>query len=174
MGSQSNNLPVRKSAFGITFDAPHLHVSINQDHPPPIPSQRFQRLRQQVDTTWSHFERAELALVTLDDAVHADVLSWISSSKGRLSQEPVWKERQRIVVRLHKPAIAEAERRCSELGSGIEALEAAAQEESDTLEGRAAVEIDVPVMKSGLATTLEIVDAARAQWRVAKEVLGLE
>jgi hypothetical protein len=77
------------------------------------------------------------------------------------------------MVRLHEPAIAEAERRCSELESGIEALEAAAQEEPDTLEGRAAVEIDRPVMKNGLAMTLEILDVESAQLRVAKGVLGL-
>jgi hypothetical protein len=76
-------------------------------------------------------------------------------------------------VRLHEPAIAEAEHWCNELESGIEALEAAARKEPDTLEGRAAVEIDVPVMKNGLATTLEIADAARAQLRVAKGVLGM-
>jgi hypothetical protein len=76
-------------------------------------------------------------------------------------------------MRLHEPVIADAKKRCSELESGIEALEAAVLEEHETLEATATMKLDFPVMKSGLATTLEVMDVARAQVKVAKAVLGL-
>jgi hypothetical protein len=76
-------------------------------------------------------------------------------------------------MRLHEPAIAEAERLCRELERKVGELGKAAHEEMETLEGRAAVQLDVPVMMRCLEVTREIVEAAMAQLRVARKVLGV-
>jgi hypothetical protein len=76
-------------------------------------------------------------------------------------------------MRLHDPAIAEAERSFQELERRVKEFGEAAQEEVETLEGRAAVELDVPVMRRCLEMTREIVEAAMAQLRVARKVLGV-
>jgi hypothetical protein len=76
-------------------------------------------------------------------------------------------------MRLHEPAIAEAERLCQELERKAEELGEAAHEEMETLEGRAAVELDVPVMRRYLEVTREIVEVAIAQLRVARKLLGV-
>jgi hypothetical protein len=76
-------------------------------------------------------------------------------------------------MRLHEPAIAEAERLCQELKRRVEEFGEAAQEEVETLEGRAAVQLDVPVMMRCLEVTREVVEAAMAQLRVARKVLGV-
>jgi hypothetical protein len=80
---------MRSSSSGMTFNAPHLNISFNPNNPPPVPSPSFLSLRQQIDTLWSRTEAAELSLVDLNNAVHARVLDWISSSKSRPSQEQV-------------------------------------------------------------------------------------
>ncbi|KAF1841576.1 uncharacterized protein K460DRAFT_409036 [Cucurbitaria berberidis CBS 394.84] len=159
--------PKSHSKTGVTFRAAHLDVMVDLNNPRPPVSETFYSLRQQVNTTWHELEAAEGHLVALDDTIDAEMLSYVSANQKATMQQ-VWAERYRITIQKYAPAIDEAEKCCSELTGGIQALEKAAHGESQTLEGQATLEIDIDVMRNCLDTTKNIIEAGRAQLEQAR------
>ncbi|KAF2823274.1 hypothetical protein CC86DRAFT_409196 [Ophiobolus disseminans] len=153
----------------MVFDATHLNIPIDLNNPPPSASMSFLKIQQQVKTTWDAFEVVENSLVRLDDNVHAEVLNYISSHRSATKAQ-LQVQRARLTVQLHEPRIVQAEGACRELERTARLLEEAARKELTTVEARAALEIDVPVIRNCLATTREIIGVAEAQLNGARVI----
>jgi hypothetical protein len=163
--------PVPEPASGITFQAPHLDVSYNPDNPPPAASSAFIAVRNEVKSIWEQFNAAVRSLVALDDKINEGVLSYISENR-RATRQKLWHERCRLTLEYQEIAISKTQEWCRELQRAIEALQAAADKEAQTLEAQATFRIDVGVMKDNLKTSLDIIEEAKAELQKAKG--GLE
>ncbi|KAF2132301.1 hypothetical protein P153DRAFT_364724 [Dothidotthia symphoricarpi CBS 119687] len=167
----TNTQTMRTSNSGVEFRAAHLDVIIDSRNPHPPISPEFVLLRDQAATTWHAFEAAESHLPTIIDALDAEMLDYVSSHRRATAQQ-LQVHRDRIAIPRYEATIAEVERCCKVLEGEIVVLEEAARRESETVEGMATLQIDVPVMTSCLETTKKIVEVARAQLQGARGRLG--
>lgn len=165
--SRANERLTGETKTSVVFHAAHMNITVDRNHPLPPISEAFASLRHQLETTWLNFEAAESHLVSLDDAIDTEMLNYVSVHQKATIQQ-VWAERYRLTIQKYEPAIEAVENYCSELDSGVEALEKAAQRESGALEAQAALRVDVGVMRRCLGITMEIVETAKAQLEQAK------
>jgi hypothetical protein len=73
---------------------------------------------------------------------------------------------------MYGSAIAETKRLCERLEKGVGELERVAKEEGESLEGRATLEIDGPVMGRSLSVTWEISRRRRCNYGLRRLHLG--
>lgn len=150
------------SKSGVTFRAGHLDITHDLKHPLPPSSESFRALRAKVKILWQVFEKAGEALVSVDDSILKEVLAY-RAAHPRSTNAQLLQERFHRVAATYEPLITKAELYCSELSDGIAALEEAATKEAETVEARATMEIDLPIFKTALATTLDIIAVAKVQ-----------
>jgi hypothetical protein len=142
----------------------HLDITINLDNPPPAASQSFAKTHHQVTTTWEKFESAanmSFNLTSMSSTMSSITFYHVSTPLyGRFKAK---KLASRYIFTSHEPRIEQAESCCQYLDIAIKKLQEAALKESEVMEDRAALEIDVGVMRKCLATTREILEVAQAQ-----------
>lgn len=135
---------------------------------PPKPSQpmsaQFAYLRNKLTKTWHTLEAAERSLTSFDDISYAKLKDYVSGKmKGVTQQAQLEREKARLTKTLLPPMIEEVEKLISQVAVQLQQLQQMAQVEKNTIEGMAAIEIDVPVLEKCLEATRGIVEASKAQ-----------
>jgi hypothetical protein len=152
--------------------AHHLDIEIDPNNPPPAASPLLTKTIELVEKSWNKFEDAEAMLPPLDDLVNAEALDYVSAHR-RATKREIEEEKARIIDRLYPPRLQQAYESCREFELAIAALEEVANKEPETLQGRAAFELDLDVMKKCLATTREIIQVAQNQLNGVRARLNL-